>query len=277
MPQPLISLVTVVFNGEKLIADTLRSAVEQTYVPIELVIVDGGSTDKTVDVARQFQSHIGTLVSEHDKGIYDAMNKGVQASAGEWIYFLNAGDSFYDTKVLEDIFTPNRLDNVDLIYARVQTRNEPSGVDYITGEPTTFNDFFSRYPVCHQATFTRKAAFEQIGPYDIRYRLAADTEWFARFFKLQPERALFVDRVVAYYDIQGTTYHKRMQGYREYLHFGRKHFPFWVSLKNQLNYPLLWMKVKLIRMFQHASWFRAYRKMKFRNMSIDSSIHPSAK
>jgi glycosyltransferase involved in cell wall biosynthesis len=269
MTQPLISLITVVFNGEALIAETLRSAVSQTYKNIELVIVDGASKDKTVEIAKQFQSHIGTLISEKDKGIYDAMNKGIAAAKGEWLYFLNAGDSFYDEKVLEDLFAKNDLTNFDLVYAKVQTKNEPSGIDYIAGEKITFKDFFSRYPICHQATFTRKAAFTKIGLYDIQYQLAADTEWFARFFKYQPGKALFIDRVVAFYDIQGTTYHKRMQGYQEYLHYGKKLFPFFVSLKNQTFYPFLWMKVKMIRMFQNAAWFKAYRKFKYKNSPIN--------
>src|SRR6187402_1654973 len=105
MHQPLVSLITVVFNGQELLAETLRSAINQTYKQIELVIVDGGSTDQSVDVAKQFSSHIGTLISEKDKGIYDAMNKGIQAAKGEWLYFLNVGDAFYDANVLADIFS----------------------------------------------------------------------------------------------------------------------------------------------------------------------------
>ncbi len=263
MDEPLISLITVVFNGENLIAETLQSAIHQTYKNIELIIVDGASTDNTLNVVKQFQSQIGIVISEKDKGIYDAMNKGIKAAKGEWIYFLNVGDSFYDEQVLEDIFTRINLTNYDFIYAKVQTKNEPTGINYITGEAITFKDFFSRYPICHQATFTRKNAFKKIGLYDTQYRLAADTEWFARFFKLQPNKALFIDRITAFYDIQGTTYHKRMQGYKEYLQFGKEHFPFLISLKNKLFYPLLWMKVKTIRIFQNTALFKAYRKTKF--------------
>ncbi len=263
MTKPLISLITVVFNGEQLLEDTLRSAVNQSYNNIELVIVDGASTDRTIEVAKQFQAHIGTLISEKDKGIYDAMNKGIKASKGDWVYFLNAGDSFYDDQVLEDVFTMNNFTNVELIYAKIQTKNEPSGIDYISGEQISFSDFYAKYPICHQATFTRKSAFDKIGLYDIQYRLVADTEWFVRFFKSQPIKALFVDRLIAFYDIQGTTYHKRMQGYKEYLNFGNKHFPFFISVKNYLIYPLLWMKVKFIRNFQNTPWFRTYRRIKF--------------
>jgi glycosyltransferase involved in cell wall biosynthesis len=91
MNKPLISLVTVCYNAENLLADTLQSAINRTYKNIELVIVDGNSKDNTLQVAKRFQSHIGTLISEPDKGIYDAMNKGIKAAKGDWIYFLNAG------------------------------------------------------------------------------------------------------------------------------------------------------------------------------------------
>jgi glycosyltransferase involved in cell wall biosynthesis len=263
MHQPLISLITVVFNGEKVIAETLRSAVAQTYKDIELVIVDGGSKDKTVEIAKQFSSHIGTLVSEPDKGIYDAMNKAVQLAKGEWVYFLNAGDSFYDNRVLEDIFSSRDFESYDFIYAKVQTINEPTGVDYVTGQPVHMKDFYFTYPICHQATFTRRRAFLEIGLFDVSLRLTADTEWFTRLFKDRQRRTLFIDRIVAYYDIQGVSYHKRMQGYKEFLKYTPRYFPFAVNVYNRIMYPMIWMKVKLIRLFTGTALFSYYRKLKF--------------
>ncbi len=264
MSSPLISLVTVVFNGERLIAETLRSAIHQTYKNIELIIVDGGSKDKTVEAAKQFSSHISTLISEPDKGIYDAMNKGIKAAKGEWIYFLNVGDRFYDDNVLSDIFSRDLLSAYDFIYAQVETINEPTGVDYINGEKITMKDFYVRYPICHQATFTRKKAFEEIGGYNISYKLAADTEWFVRFFKKYEDCALFIPRIISYYDVQGTSYHKRMQGYLEYMSFAAEHFPPVVSLKIKLMYPLIWLKVKFIRTFQQTAPFKFYRSLRFK-------------
>ena len=104
MNSPLISLITVCFNAEGLINDTLQSAINQTYKNIELVIIDGGSKDNTVAEVKKYETYIGTLISEPDKGIYDAMNKGIKAAKGEWFYFLNAGDAFYNDTVLEDVF-----------------------------------------------------------------------------------------------------------------------------------------------------------------------------
>lgn len=262
--QPLVSLITVVYNGEMLIADTLRSAINQSYSNIELVIVDGGSTDQTVSVAKQFSAHIGTLISEKDKGIYDAMNKGIKAAKGEWIYFLNAGDSFYDVGVLADIFA-NVPDDTDLIYGKVETVNEPTGINYINGRPVTLSDFYREYPICHQAAFFRARAFKAIGLYDDTYKLVADSEWFVRFFQAEKYKALFVDRIVAYYDIQGASYHKRMLSQRELLRYSNQYFPLGVALTNRVMYPLVYLKVWVIRSFQHTSWFKQYREWKFKN------------
>jgi len=262
---PLISIVTVCFNAQKLIAPTLRSAVCQTFKNFELVIIDGGSTDNTLKEIEPFKPYIGTLISEPDKGIYDAMNKGIKAAKGDWIYFLNAGDSFYNNSVIEKIFSHYNTNYCWFIYGKVKTINEPTGINYITGEAIKLKDFYSRYPICHQATFTRKKAFELIGLFNHQYKLAADTEWFARLFKANPEKAFFANEIIAYYDIQGATYVKRMAGYREYLKFGLVIFPWYVSVKNILAYPLLWLKVKLIRLLTNTTTFKNYRKLKYKN------------
>jgi glycosyltransferase involved in cell wall biosynthesis len=260
---PKISLITVCFNAEKVLEQSLQSAMMQDFQDFEFVIIDACSKDKTLEIAEKFKSKIGYLISEKDNGIYDAMNKGIQAAKGEWLYFLNAGDSFYNNKVLSSIFTSKINNQTEFIYGKVQTKNEPTGIDYITGEPIELKDFYTKYPICHQATFSKKALFTEIGLFDTKYKLAADTEWFARLFKAKSNACTFINMVIAFYDIQGTTYHKRMAGYREYLDFGRKHFPFFVSLKNHLFYPLLWIKVKIIRNFSNSTIFQLYRKIKF--------------
>lgn len=265
---PLISIITVCYNAAHLLEPTLQSAINQSYKNIELIIVDGKSSDNTLEVLKPFKPYIGTLISEPDKGIYDAMNKGIAAAKGQWLYFLNAGDMFYNNQVLESIFNSNNFNNSWLIYGKVQTLNEPTGINYLAGEPVKMSDFYKKYPICHQATFTAKQAFNAIGTYHIQYKLAADTEWFARLFLYKPKKATYINTIIAFYDIQGATYHKRMQGYREYINFGFKLFPFHIALKNLLNYPALWLKVKLIRMFTHTAWFKKYRQIKFKNNSI---------
>lgn len=265
MNRPLISLITVCYNAEALIESTLKSAISQTYKHFELVIIDGGSKDNTVEVVKKFQPYIGTLISEPDKGIYDAMNKGIKAAKGEWLYFLNAGDSFYDNQVLADVFGQELPSEVEFIYAKMQTVNEPTGINYIAGNQVTFKDFYFKYPICHQTTFTRKTAFEKFGFYDIKLKLLADIKWQMGLFKHNTPNALFVDRIIAFYDIQGASYHKRMQGYRELLSFSYQYFPIHIYLLSLLLYPIIWLKVKIIRAFQEQAWFKAYRQLKFRH------------
>ncbi len=265
MKNPLISLITVTYNAEQLLYNTWQSAINQSFKDFELILVDGGSKDNTVKIAQQFTNNIGTIISEPDKGIYDAMNKGIKAAKGKWVYFLNAGDSFFSNNTLAEIFENIKYDDYELIYAKVQTVNEPTGVNYINGKPVKYNDFFSHYPICHQATFTHKKAFDTIGLYNIKYKLVADNTWFALFFKTQPQKAIYIDKIIAFYDIQGATYHKRMLGYKEYIHFGWSNFPLTIAIKNWLMYPVIWVKVKLIRTLTKTAIFKFYRKIKFGN------------
>ena len=253
---PLISIITVCYNAAPLLAETLQSAADQTLQNFELVIIDGCSTDNSKQIAKGFGKYTGTIISEPDKGIYDAMNKGVIAAKGEWLCFLNAGDAFYDKTVLSSVFNGNDYKGIDFIYAKVQTKNEPTGVNYINGKEVRYYDFFSHYPICHQATFARKSLFEKIGMFDLTYPLVADSEWFIRIFKNKNIRTLFLDRIIAYYDIQEATYQKRMKGYREYIHVGFTHFPALIAFKNLIMHPMIWLKVKIIRNFQHSHWFK---------------------
>ena len=96
----LISIITVSYNAVKTIEDTINSVLNQTYPNIEYIIIDGGSTDGTLDVIKKYQDKITYWVSEPDKGIYDAMNKGALKATGVWLHFMNAGDTFYDEQVL---------------------------------------------------------------------------------------------------------------------------------------------------------------------------------
>lgn len=261
---PKLSIITVCYNAAPLIQQSLYSAINQTFQDFELVIVDGESKDNTLTLLQPFKSKIGKVVSEKDAGIYDAMNKGVSIAKGEWIYFLNAGDAFFDTLVLEKVFAEINTARPDFLYAKVQTLNEPTGIDYVAGEKVLPKDFWHKYPICHQATFVKRAVFYKIGMFNTKYQLISDTEWFIRLFGRKDLQTRFMDEVVAFYDVTGATYQKRMLGMREYIHASFKHFPLPIALLNLFSYPFIWLKVKLIRGFQHTLWFKAYRKWKFK-------------
>ena len=111
---PLISVVTVVFNGVDMLEQTIRSIVSQTYPNVEFIVIDGGSTDGTIDLIKKYEHKISYWTSEKDGGIYDAMNKGTAVATGEWIGFMNAGDSYFDETVLAKIFS--QPIDADIVY-----------------------------------------------------------------------------------------------------------------------------------------------------------------
>ena len=105
MDNPKISVVTVVYNSEALIENTVKSIINQSYSHIEYIVVDGGSTDGTIDILNRYKKNISTLISEPDHGIYDAMNKGIRLATGDFLVFINSGDKFSSHDILEKIFS----------------------------------------------------------------------------------------------------------------------------------------------------------------------------
>src|SRR5438105_14705 len=119
---PRISIITVVYNNVANIEVTILSILNQTYKNIEYIVIDGGSTDGTLDVIKKYKDKISFWVSEKDNGIYDAMNKGIKVATGEWINFINSGDSYFDNDVLEKIMEAEYFNatSIDVIYGNTQ-------------------------------------------------------------------------------------------------------------------------------------------------------------
>ncbi|HDY89306.1 MAG TPA: glycosyltransferase, partial [bacterium] len=111
----MLSIITVTYNAEACLEKTIQSVINQTYKNIEYIIIDGGSSDKTLSIIKKYKKYIKYCISEPDKGIYDAMNKGIKIAKGDYINFLNAGDFYYENNVLSYLF--DNLDkSVDLLY-----------------------------------------------------------------------------------------------------------------------------------------------------------------
>ena len=199
---PKVSIITVVFNAKEDLKKTMQSVFSQTYNNIEYIIIDGGSTDGTVDVVESYKDRISYFKSEKDKGIYDAMNKGIEQATGEWLNFLNAGDMFVDSQVLEKIFK-NPLDNVNLIYGSIVVR-DILGKDIATVQPKKFTKFnivfWGTGTLCHQAMFVSSRI---IGKYALKYKLKGELNWY---FDLLPKvkRFKIVDFPVVVYSLGGT-------------------------------------------------------------------------
>jgi glycosyltransferase involved in cell wall biosynthesis len=173
--KPLITVVTVVFNGEKFLEETILSVINQTYDNVEYIIIDGGSTDGTLDIIKKYEHAIDYWVSEKDKGIYDAMNKGIELASGQWINFMNGGDRFYGNDVLQIISFETDLVDYDVVYGNHQIIY-PSGRIRMA-KAGLIKDLWKGSQFCHQATFV-KNRYHKVNKFNLCTKIVADFEFF---------------------------------------------------------------------------------------------------
>jgi glycosyltransferase involved in cell wall biosynthesis len=175
---PLISIVTIVYNNVATIEKTILSVLNQTYENIEYIIIDGGSTDGTVDIIKKYDKQISHWISEPDKGIYDAMNKGIEEATGKWIGFINSGDRYHTDTVIDDIFKNEH--NEDVLYG--DTLMHYQLVDMILA-PHDLKEIKKHMVFSHPSSFTRTQLAKKY-KYDIKYQIAADDNFFYQLFEL---------------------------------------------------------------------------------------------
>lgn len=180
MKKSIVTVIVVCFNEErKKIRQTLMSILYQTYENMELVVIDGGSNLETVKAFDEFMPFIDIFVSEPDKGIYDAMNKGVCCSSGDWLCFLNVGDCFSSVHVLETVMS--NTDQADILYGEVVRQDGK-----VTKKaPRNINKYmlYSSY-FCHQSMFFHSCLFQKNGLHNLKYRLVSDREWIYRAYDM---------------------------------------------------------------------------------------------
>lgn len=148
--KPLISIITVVYNGEKYLEETIQSVINQTYENVEYIIIDGGSTDGTLEIIKKYEDKIDYWVSEKDGGIYDAMNKGIDVATGEWLNFMNAGDSFYSNQTLMEVFNNKNYELYNILYGDVETNYGNFKIIHKAGK---LENLYKSMQFSHQSTF----------------------------------------------------------------------------------------------------------------------------
>ncbi len=171
-----ISIITVVFNCKTLIENTLNSVINQSYENIEYIVIDGKSTDGTLDIIRKYENKIDVLISESDKGIYDAMNKGVHFAKGDYCIFMNSGDVFASNETLAKAFSIDAV-NEDIVYGDT-IADFGSYSSYIKGKTPDHNNMMT---FCHQSVFVKTNLLKE-NPFNLHYRICADQDLFARLF-----------------------------------------------------------------------------------------------
>ncbi len=179
---PTFSIITVVYNDVKNIEETIKSVINQTYKNFEYIIIDGNSDDGTVEKIKKYEKEIDYWISEKDKGIYDAMNKGIKKSKGELLFFLNSNDFFYNKDVLKNIEKKYLENNKpDILYGRMFFKyNDPLKEDGVPPQIHPKKRLPNGYSIYHQATFVKKDIFNKIGFFDIMYKVAGDYDFFCR-------------------------------------------------------------------------------------------------
>lgn len=181
-----VSIITVVFNGVRTIKDTIESVLSQSYQDIEYIVIDGGSTDGTLEILTEYQGKISKCVSEPDNGVYDAMNKGLKLAAGDCIAFLNADDFYASTNAVLSIMEAFETMNVDAVYGDIvyiDKHNENKLVRYWKAGKYKNGSFFYGWVPPHPAFFCRKQAYDKYGYFKSDFRIAADFELMLRFIE----------------------------------------------------------------------------------------------
>lgn len=203
-----ISVITAVYNNRDTIAQALDSALAQDHVDVELIVIDGGSTDGTLEILQGYADRLAVLVSEPDRGIYDALNKGIAQASGEVVGFLHSDDVFAEAGVLSRIgaaFADPKVDAAygDLLYVK---KDDPSRV-----VRTWRAAKFSRSKLArgwmppHPTFYVRRSVYEQLGGYDTAYRIAADYDFVLRLLGRGGVRAAYIPEVLVKMRVGGAS------------------------------------------------------------------------
>ncbi len=196
--KPLITIIIAVFNGAKTLQHCIDSVAQQTYPNKQLIIIDANSTDGTVDLLKANNHIINYWISEPDKGIYSAWNKGLLKAEGDWLCFLGADDYFWDAQVLEKMSQALEKvpSDIAVVYGQIMLLSEEGDEMYLSGESwlTAKQKYIQTPSIPHTATMHRRAFFEQHGNFDESFRIAGDYEMLLR--ELKSADAMFIPKLI---------------------------------------------------------------------------------
>jgi len=210
---PTLTVITVVYNNVRDIERTIKSVVNQTYPHIEYIVIDGGSTDGTVNIINRYASRIARFVSEPDKGIYVAMNKGLALATGEYVLFMNSGDEIYANDTVAQVFAT--ADDADIYYGETELFDadwQSLGLRrHAIPEQFDWKSFRYGMNISHQAIYVRRSLAAR---YDPSYQLSADIDWVIRAAKAA-KNIVNTKRIVAKYLVGGMSKQRHWQSLKE--------------------------------------------------------------
>lgn len=170
-----ISIITINYNNVSGLERTIQSVIGQTYGNLEYIVIDGGSVDGSKELIAGFEESITYWVSEADKGIYNAMNKGIKAATGDYLLFINSGDVLTDQSIIDEVIATGLKD--DLVYGNLIFTNGNVRRQWFPDSKLTFKTFF-RESIPHPSTFIKRTLFEKVGLYNEHYAIVSDWEFF---------------------------------------------------------------------------------------------------
>lgn len=238
---PVISIITVVFNDVKNIENTLLSIINQTYLNFDFIIIDGGSSDGTVDIIKKYENKISYWISEPDKGIYDAMNKGIEKAKGEWILFMNSGDIFCHNDVIHS-FKKHFSSELNLIYGDAYFKfKSPYRLKYFKAKK--FEIIKYKIPFCHQSVFVRTELLKKY-KFNLSFKVASDFDFFLNLYKNKIYCYERISVPVCIYDLNGVS--NSIQTLKEYFSITQKYYPYsFISLYSFFRIIMFSIKGKI--------------------------------
>ena len=200
--KPLLSVITVCYNEEDNMGKTCRSVYKQTSENFEWIVIDGKSTDNTLEIIKKYKKKISSLISENDKGVYDAMNKGISKAKGRYLLFLNGGDMLKNKDVLKKVskYIKEDSEKSSIYYGDLY---------YDNGEIVTFKksklnkNFFVKKTISHQATFIKRKLFQDYGKYNTKYKITADFDFWVKAIIMNKVKTKYIPMIISVFDLSG--------------------------------------------------------------------------
>ena len=235
---PVLSVITIVYNNVNHIERTLRSVINQSYSSIEFIVIDGASDDGTFAILEKYKVHFSQFISEPDKGIYHAMNKGLALSKGDYVIFMNSGDEFYEPQTVEQVFSTQAF--ADIYYGETEMINESLESEgkrrHKAPEKLSLKSFKHGMSVSHQAIYIKRSITK---PYDTKYQLSADIDWILDALT-KAKLVVNTNRYVAKYLMGGMSKKSHRLSLTERYRIFKKQYGF---LPNLINHGVIAVKL----------------------------------
>lgn len=199
-----MSIITVCFNSAHTIQQTIESVIKQSYDNVEYIIIDGGSTDGTIDIIKKYENKIAYWTSESDKGIYDAMNKGIAKATGDIIAIINSDDWYLDNDVIKEVIEAFEKNDIDIVHGNLIYVNEIENEKFRMLPNLKLEKIYKEMVINHPACFVKKDVYKSLGKFDLKYNITADYELMLRFY-IHGCSFFYLDKDIVYFRYGGTS------------------------------------------------------------------------